>query len=121
MNVIERLEKLRLKQGWSWDELGEAIELSRSMLHYVRKVERVMSERSLYRLAELERANGIQLPQEKMHEPATSYLTPKPKRGGSDLGVDVKVLERELISTRERLLADIANLQEKLRELKNRC
>ena len=62
MSIEERLDKLRLKRGFTWDELGIELKLSRAMLHYVRKCERAMSERALFRLAEAERAAGITPP-----------------------------------------------------------
>jgi hypothetical protein len=47
--------------NWTWDELGAQLDLKRSMLHYVRKGERNMSDLSIHRLEELEKAAGIAL------------------------------------------------------------
>ena len=102
MNIPQRLEILRLKKGLSWDELGKELDLSRSMLHYVRKSEREMSDRALYRLEELERASGI--------EPPVTY-----PRGGSLAVVMSDAPPKNLIAKLERL-AD--NLQAQLDELR---
>jgi len=62
VNTIQRLETFRLKKGWSWDQLGEALGLKRTMLHYVRSGERELSDKALYRLSQAEWAAGIAPP-----------------------------------------------------------
>ena len=44
----------------TWEDLGKELELSRSMLHYIRSGERQLSGRSLHRLCDAERAAGIE-------------------------------------------------------------
>jgi transcriptional regulator with XRE-family HTH domain len=80
VSITERLEKLRLKRGLTWDKLGEELELSRAMLHYVRKNERELSERALFRLAAAERAAGIEPPPIKHpgHKPNAEVMHDSP-------------------------------------------
>lgn len=54
MNVPERLEALRKAMCVNWQELGDALELSRTMLHYLRKGESEISPKAERRLRDLE-------------------------------------------------------------------
>ena len=62
MNVVKRLETLRSKQGWTWEELAAKLELSNVMIYYVRKGQRDLGVKAQHRLSHLETAAGIQPP-----------------------------------------------------------
>jgi transcriptional regulator with XRE-family HTH domain len=55
----ERIERLRFANRWSWEELARALGLSRVMLFHLRKGTHSASEKTLRRLAELDRKSGV--------------------------------------------------------------
>ena len=59
--LLERLDAVKNSQNWKWEEVGNALELSVSMLMAVRNGQRKMSDRSAARLERLEKSLGIQV------------------------------------------------------------
>lgn len=63
--VFERLDRLRVVSGRSWDQLAELLNVDRSMFFHVKAGRRNLSSKALFRLAEAERASGIQAEPER--------------------------------------------------------
>lgn len=59
MNIADRLDRLRIRKGFTWEELGHNLDLSRTMLHYVRTGRRSLSAKTMVRLREAEETAGI--------------------------------------------------------------
>ena len=97
MNTAERLKKLRLIRDVSWEKLGEELELGRTMLHYVRRGERELGERALYRLVELERAAGIASSAKESNVKAGQHLSLE------ELSDTLEDLQRVLDKVREEI------------------
>ena len=58
--TFERLEKLRIITGKTWEQIAEQLNVDKSMLFHVKAGKRNLSSKSLFRLEEAERAAGIQ-------------------------------------------------------------
>ena len=56
---ISRVEKLKISKGWTWDEIAERLQLTRGMLHFIKKEKYGVSKRNLYMLEKLEREEGV--------------------------------------------------------------
>ena len=57
--TTERLEVLREKQRWTWQQLAEKLDLSVSMLMMVKRGQRELSKRAQWRLEDAEVAAGL--------------------------------------------------------------
>ncbi len=57
--IIERLEHLRRAKRWTWDELAEQLDVSRTTLHYLRKGRHEPTGRLLRSLEEAEEHAGL--------------------------------------------------------------
>jgi transcriptional regulator with XRE-family HTH domain len=51
---VSRLEKLRLIKGWTWDQVGEKLGLSRTMLHFIRTGKNPVSKKTEFKLLQAE-------------------------------------------------------------------
>jgi transcriptional regulator with XRE-family HTH domain len=131
LSFLNRLDKLRLSERWTWEQAAKSIGLSRTMLHYLRSGRSSVTDKTLYRLAEAEKAAGVETPRgdkakvlvEAMHsnlrevkkEVTASdhdrgyvlvklqFLRGEPPKG---LPAEIKVL-RPQHAVRSRLLADV--------------
>jgi len=56
---IARLERVKEKMGWTWEETAEAMGFSRSMLHFFKVGKYQVSEKAEKRLRQLEAQAGI--------------------------------------------------------------
>ncbi len=59
VNSEDRLDRLRVQKGFTWDELATYLDLSRTMLHYVRKGERDLSAKAALRMRDAEKNAGL--------------------------------------------------------------
>jgi|GEM_PF-5690663 len=57
--MLKRLENLKKAKTFSWGELCNLLEISRTMLHYIKTGERELSAKALRRLAQAEKEAGI--------------------------------------------------------------
>lgn len=57
--MLKRLENLKKAKTFSWGELCKLLDISRTMLHYLKTGERELSAKALRRLSEAEREAGI--------------------------------------------------------------
>jgi len=58
-NFMSRLDRVKEVQNWTWEETAEAMELSRSMLHFIKKGKYAVSEKAVKGLRHLESKAGI--------------------------------------------------------------
>jgi len=58
-DFMARLERVKQNQDWSWQETAKAMELSRSMLHFIKTGKYSVSEKAAKRLHQLEAQAGI--------------------------------------------------------------
>ena len=54
-----RLERVKQHHNWTWEQTGQAMGLSRSMLHFIGKGKYSVSERAAKRLRQLEAEAGV--------------------------------------------------------------
>ena len=94
----ERFQLLRQTLRLEWGELAEQLQISRSMLDFVRKGQRNMSFKALNRLEELERSAGI--------------LPPKPSIDVVKVEEGIPDEESEMLSDREELRAIAIELRD---------
>ena len=59
---FERVEKLKLAQDWTWDEIAQKLHLTRGMIHFIKQGKYGVSKRNLFRLEQLERQESIGVP-----------------------------------------------------------
>jgi transcriptional regulator with XRE-family HTH domain len=57
--IFPRIQRLRLKQGWTWERVSQELGVSKVMLHYVKTGKRALSGKVLYRLEEAEIRVGL--------------------------------------------------------------
>jgi transcriptional regulator with XRE-family HTH domain len=57
--IFPRIQRLRLKQGWTWERVSQELGVSKVMLHYVKTGKRALSGKVLYRLEEAEIRAGL--------------------------------------------------------------
>lgn len=62
--TYKRLETLRIKRNWTWDQLAGCLGVSRPRFFQVKTGKSNLSKKVLYRLAEAEAAAGIMPPAE---------------------------------------------------------
>ena len=62
--IVERLERLRRRKRWTWDELAEQLGVSRTTLHYLRTDRHEPTGRLLRRLEEAEQKAGMSAEQQ---------------------------------------------------------
>src|SRR5689334_9965796 len=58
-DFIARLQQLKLRRGWNWEEVGKAVDLSRSMIHFIKVGKYSVSDKVAKRLRQLEAEAGI--------------------------------------------------------------
>ena len=58
-DFMGRLERVKQKMRWSWEETAQAIDLSRSMLHFLKTGKYQVSDKAVKRLRQLEAQAGI--------------------------------------------------------------
>ena len=58
-DFMQRLERVKEKMRWSWEQTGQAMDLSRSMLHFIKTGKYQVSEKAAKRLRQLESQAGI--------------------------------------------------------------
>jgi len=58
-DFMARLERVKQHRNWSWEETAEAMELSRSMLHFIKTGKYCVSEKAAKRLRHVEAQAGI--------------------------------------------------------------
>ena len=56
------MENLKISKGWTWDEIAKRLQLTRGMLHFIKQGKYGVSKRNQFRLAELEREEGVGIP-----------------------------------------------------------
>ena len=61
-SIAERLQKLRLKKQFTWEQLADMVGLTASMLYQVKRGERGLSDKALYRLEQAEIVAGLRSP-----------------------------------------------------------
>jgi len=89
-DTLERLNRLRLRQAWSWLALSQNLGISYSMLNKVKSGERGLSDVPLFRLAQLELDAGLKLeaddPAAQLYKTAQPYTLDTADLGGSEAG-----------------------------------
>ena len=61
-SFFPRVEYLKISKGWTWDEVAKKLQLTRVMLHYIKKEKYAVSKKHMFRLEELERQEGVSIP-----------------------------------------------------------
>jgi transcriptional regulator with XRE-family HTH domain len=56
---MARLERVKQKRGWSWEQTAQAMNLSRSMLHFIKTGKYLVSEKAVKSLRLIETQTGI--------------------------------------------------------------
>ena len=56
---FSRVEKLKISKGWTWDEIAKRLQLTRGMLHFIKKEKYAVSKRNIFMLEKLEREEGV--------------------------------------------------------------
>lgn len=59
VDFMERLERVKEKMRWSWEQTAQAMDLSRSMLHFLKAGKYQVSETAIKRMRQLEAQAGI--------------------------------------------------------------
>ncbi len=62
MSTFARVQALRLKQGWTWEQTGKELGVSTAMLHLVKTGKRRLSQKVLFRLEQAEAHAGLRPP-----------------------------------------------------------
>src|SRR6266850_1227429 len=57
--IFDRIQALRLKQGWTWEQTASELGVGKVMIHLVKKGKRGLSDKVLYRLVQAETKAGI--------------------------------------------------------------
>ena len=104
---FDRLEKLRLGQGWSWDDCAQKIGISKAMLFFMRAKKQNISKKSWFKLEAAERAAGltppsIVNPDRKEHFPGETAIIQETERRG-ELHVPLADLAKERPEVRQML------------------
>lgn len=63
---FKRVENLRVKRDWTWDQLANHLNVNRSLFFHLKAGKTNLSKRVMYRLAEAEREAGIEPPPERV-------------------------------------------------------
>jgi transcriptional regulator with XRE-family HTH domain len=87
-SVAERLLNLRLRKQLTWEQLADLLGMAVSMLYHVKRGNRNLSEKALFRLEQAEIAAGLRRPAPQ--ETSTS------KHENSDLQIGLKRLHAKL-------------------------
>jgi transcriptional regulator with XRE-family HTH domain len=95
--ISERLETLRKSLNLNYGELAEALDLSRSMLDFIRSGKRKPSPKILRKMEELERSNSYK------------SATKEADADLQDILFEVDVLEQHLRIIRQRLTARLSH------------
>ena len=105
-SIAERLQKLRLKKQFTWEQLADMVGLTASMLYQVKRGERGLSDKALYRLEQAEIVAGLRSP--AVHETDAS------KSEDPSLDIWMQRLRRKLSAldpkSRERMLKVILQI-----------
>jgi transcriptional regulator with XRE-family HTH domain len=105
-SIAERLQKLRLEKQFTWEQLADMVGLTASMLYQVKRGERGLSDKALYRLEQAEITAGLRPP--AVHETAAS------KSEDPSLDIWMQRLRRKLSAldpkSRERMLKVILQI-----------
>jgi transcriptional regulator with XRE-family HTH domain len=57
--IFARIQRLRLQNGWSWDQVSKELGVSKVMLHYVKTGQRSLSDKIIFRLEKVEVFAGL--------------------------------------------------------------
>ena len=77
---LDRLEQLRLRQGWSWDECARQIGISKAMIFFIRSGKQDVSTKSWFKLEQAERAAGIASPESAAAATPAQASPPTPEK-----------------------------------------
>jgi hypothetical protein len=105
-DFMGRLERVKQCRNWSWEETARAMELSRSMLHFIKTGKYSVSEKAAKRLRHLEAQAGINPRAQAVIEAISREAEKaKPKVSRSDIKtgrteVEIKYLSGEPPSDR---------------------
>lgn len=106
---FERLENLRVKRDWTWDQLANCLNVNRSLFFHLKAGKTNLSKRVMFRLAQAETEAGITPPSEI----EASQHAAKFREG--------KELTALLNKQDQKLLKLFANEQRNLRMIINEC
>lgn len=121
-DFMARLERVKEKMRWSWEETAQAMDLSRSMLHFIKTGKYQVSEKAVRHLRQLESQAGISPKARAIIEAlAREVERTKPKISKADIdagqtevevrfvsgGSDKIWLKRPEIKARAKLVGDI--------------
>lgn len=99
--IDERLKKLRYELGLDWGELAKTLEISRSMLGFVRHGTKPVSAKLLYRITQLEKKSQLGSTQIAPHAAEqVAAVRETPATYGTD-AARIAELEAELATARE--------------------
>jgi hypothetical protein len=98
-DFIGRLERVKEKMRWSWEETAEAMDLSRSMLHFIKSGKYQVSEKAVKRLRQLESQAGISPKARAIIEALVREVErTKPKISKADIDAGQTEIEVKLVS-----------------------
>lgn len=94
-----RLERLKQKRRWTWEQAAEAMELSRSMLHFIKTGKYPVSEKAAKRLRNLEVQAGINPAAQALIEAISKEAErTKPKISKADIDAGRTEVEVKFVS-----------------------
>jgi hypothetical protein len=100
-DFMGRLERVKEKMRWSWEETAQAMDLSRSMLHFFKTGKYQVSEKAGKRLRQLEAQAGISPKARAIIEAlAKEVERTKPKISKSDIDAGQTEMEVKFVSGR---------------------
>jgi hypothetical protein len=98
-DFMARLDRVKQKHGWTWEQTARSLELSRSMLHFVKTSKYPVSEKAAKRLRKLEAEAGIVPRAQAIIEAiAREMERTKPKISKSDIEAGVTEVEVRFVS-----------------------
>ena len=109
---FDRLEKLRLGQGWSYDECAQHIGISKAMLFFMRSKKQGISKKSLFKLDAAERAAGLAPPEPVAPPPVEDQSKPTEPMAEALPAGALEEVRKELMEAIEALRADVSELKE---------
>ena len=98
-DFMTRLDRVKQKHGWGWEQAAHALEMSRSMLHFIKTSKYPVSDKAAKRLRKLEAEAGIVPRSQAIIEAiAREMERSKPKVSSADIQAGATTVEVKFVS-----------------------